>query len=162
MPLFRSYPEAPSLLPSDAFVIDRVGVGTLYIESTGVFLSGAPYEASCSFFGAIPYSSELIGAHYFPIATTFLANFAAPVGIDGIAGGGCLINPTATFTAIVKKLSGGIQTSIGTMIISTSGDVSFSVTATDFAAGDSILFFGPASADASVQDIWWTILGAVA
>lgn len=32
MPLFRSYPEATSLEPTDAFVIDRIGVGTMYIE----------------------------------------------------------------------------------------------------------------------------------
>jgi hypothetical protein len=161
VPLIRSYPEAPSLQPTDAFVIDRNGIGTLYIEATGIFLSGAPYEASCSFFGAIPNSDQLIGAHFFGVATTYLANFVTPVGIDGVSGGGCIVNPTATFTAVVKKLSGGVQTDIGTMGISTGGTLSFITSATDFAAGDSIQFFGPASADASITDIWWTILGAV-
>lgn len=161
MPLIRSYPQAPSLQPTDAFVIDRNGIGTLYIEATGIFLSGAPYVASFSFFGAIPNSSELIGAHFFPIATSFLGNFVEPTGITGVSGGGCLSDPTATFTAIVKKLSGGVQTTIGSMVISTLGILSFNTTATNFAAGDSVQFFGPVSADASIQDIWWSILGAI-
>lgn len=32
MPQFRQYPQANNLQPTDAFVIDREGVGTLYIE----------------------------------------------------------------------------------------------------------------------------------
>lgn len=32
MPLIRNYPQAVSLQPTDAFVIDRVGTGTMFIE----------------------------------------------------------------------------------------------------------------------------------
>jgi hypothetical protein len=33
MPDIRQYPQATSLLPSDAFVIDRLGIGTMYITA---------------------------------------------------------------------------------------------------------------------------------
>lgn len=33
MPLVRDYPEATSLEPTDAFIIDRVGVGTMFVEA---------------------------------------------------------------------------------------------------------------------------------
>lgn len=159
MPRFREYPEATSIEATDAFVIDRVGVGTMYVEGDNVFLSGAPYAASFSFFGQPPASSQLIGAHFFPVGVVLGANMASSLGISG---GGCLSNPEATFTAEVKQLSGGVQTSIGAMTISTGGVLSFATDATTMAAADSLLFFGPASADATIQDIWWTILGAVA
>jgi len=47
------------------------------------------------------------------------------------------------------------------MTITTGGILSFTTSATNFAAGDSIQFFGPVSADATIQDIWWSILGAI-
>lgn len=40
MPLFRQYPETTVLQPTDAFVIDRIGVGTLYIEGQNVETGG--------------------------------------------------------------------------------------------------------------------------
>ncbi len=35
MPRFRDYPEATSIDPTDAFVLDRIGVGTMYVEGLG-------------------------------------------------------------------------------------------------------------------------------
>lgn len=34
MPVIRDYPQATSLEPTDAFVIDREGVGTMYVEAS--------------------------------------------------------------------------------------------------------------------------------
>lgn len=40
MPLFRQYQQAFSLNPTDAFVIDRIGIGTMFVEAN-VLPSGA-------------------------------------------------------------------------------------------------------------------------
>jgi hypothetical protein len=40
MPRIRDYTQATSLAPTDAFVIDRVGVGTLYVDASAL-TSGA-------------------------------------------------------------------------------------------------------------------------
>jgi hypothetical protein len=159
LPVFRAYPQAVSLLTTDALVLDRIGVGTMFVDASDVFLTGAPYADSCSFFGQPPASNQLIGAHFFPVSVAFGANMATTLGASG---GGCLSNPTSTFTAVVKHLAGGVQSTIGTMTITTGGVLSFATSAATIAGGDSLLFFGPSSPDATVQDIWWTILGAIA
>lgn len=41
MPLFRDYPQTTVLQPTDAFVLDRNGVGTLYIEAQNLDSPGA-------------------------------------------------------------------------------------------------------------------------
>lgn len=41
MPVIRSYPEVISLQATDAFLIDRIGVGTAYVEATNVEASSA-------------------------------------------------------------------------------------------------------------------------
>jgi hypothetical protein len=40
MPQFRQYPQATFLLPTDAFVIDRLGVGTLYVDYSVIGTGG--------------------------------------------------------------------------------------------------------------------------
>jgi len=41
MPQFRNYPEATFLLPTDAFVIDRIGTGTMWIEDPSFLIQAA-------------------------------------------------------------------------------------------------------------------------
>jgi|CryBogDrversion2_1035201.scaffolds.fasta_scaffold42959_2 hypothetical protein len=41
MPTFRQYPQASSIQPTDAFVIDRVGQGTMYITDNNLLGSVA-------------------------------------------------------------------------------------------------------------------------
>lgn len=50
MPQFRAYPQANSIVGTDAFVIERLGVGTMYIEAQN-FLSGGGsiYDVSMGF-----------------------------------------------------------------------------------------------------------------
>ena len=40
MPQFRDYRQATSLLATDAFVIDRVGLGTYYVDYSVITSSG--------------------------------------------------------------------------------------------------------------------------
>lgn len=155
MPLIRSYPQATTLNPTDAFVIDRIGTGTMYVDSANLG-SGAPYEASFEFFGLPPAASELMGGHFFPVGVSFGTNMTSSYGVSG---GFCTVAPASAFSATVYHVTGGVATSIGTMGISTLGAFSFSTSAVTFAAGDSISFNGPASPDAALENLWWTILG---
>ena len=40
MPQFRQYPQTTYLLPTDAFVIDRVGLGTYFVDYSVITSSG--------------------------------------------------------------------------------------------------------------------------
>lgn len=159
MPLIRQYPQADTLENADAFVIDRIGVGTMYIDGADVFLTGAPYAAACSFFGQPPTGSQIIGGHFFPVAVTFGENFASTLGASG---GYASAAPTVAYTARVNHIASGVSTDIGSMTIATDKTFSFLTDAVTFGAGDSVQFVGASVADATLQDFWWTFMGAVA
>ncbi len=157
MPLIRSYPPASELDPTDAFVLDRIGTGTMYIEGLNL-IAGAPYVAAFEFLGDPALTSEILGAHTFTLAAAFTANLFGAVGFCDPAS-----LPTATFVADIYHIAGAVSTHIGTMTISTHGAFTFSVAvAPTFAAGDSIKFVGPTVIDATATNFWWSLLGAVA
>jgi len=55
MPQFRSYPEATSLIVNDAFVIDRIGQGTMFIEQQD---TNSTFRVSMRSPPANPYSAS--------------------------------------------------------------------------------------------------------
>ena len=60
MPVFRQYPEALSLRPTDAFLIERVNSGTMYIEASNMnFASYGGYDIAMGFQGTLPTSTAL-------------------------------------------------------------------------------------------------------
>ena len=94
-------------------------------------------------------NAELIIRIEFEEAITIPADFT-----DGThtPTGRCDGNPAATATWTVKKLSGGVLTTIGTISWSTSGVPTFATTggtSQSLAIGDELQFINQASADAS-------------
>ncbi len=157
MPQIRAYPQATVLDPTDAFVLDRIGTGTMYIEGLNL-IAGAPYVAAFEFLGDPATSDEILGAHPFTLSVAFSADLNGAVGFCDPAS-----LPTATFVADIYHIASAVSTHIGTMTISTLGTFTFSVAvAPTFAAGDSIKFVGPTVVDLTATNFWWSILGAVA
>lgn len=155
MPRIRDYPEAGSLEPTDAFVIDREGVGTMFVEGD-VFLVGAPYLFSWSNLGPILGDSEIMGGHVFALACSLPANMVGTTfAIDPSS------LPAAEVTAIIYKVSAGSATSFGTMTIETDGSFSITSTATSFAISDLIEFRGPGTHDTNFSNMWMTGVATV-
>ncbi len=154
-PTIRGYTRATSLEPTDAFELDRIGVGTMYIEGADLAV-GAPYEKSWEFLGDPALSSEILGGGIFTVAVDF------PSGFGGVGFCDPDTLPIATFTANIYQIAAGTPTLIGTMEIATDGAFTFTVPATSFAAGDSIKFLGPSVPDATAANFWWALLGATA
>lgn len=95
-----------------------------------------------------PTSEELLDDHTYAQACTYPANFGGSYGT-------CSTLPTTSFVAIVKK--NGVQ--VGTITIATNGTYAFASTAgaaVSFAIGDNRRVYGPASADATINDFGWT------
>lgn len=57
MPEVRQYPEATFLLPTDAFVIDRLGIGTMFIEAQNAFEGS--YDVAMGF-PPVPPANQVI------------------------------------------------------------------------------------------------------
>ena len=108
-----------------------------------------PYKVGF-FFTSTPASSETLLMHVCAAAFSLSINFAGSQGYVGT-------NPTSSATLTVKKNG----SSIGTIGISTSGVVTFSAgSATSFAAGDLISVVAPSTADATLANCAFTLLGA--
>jgi hypothetical protein len=86
MPLFRDYPQATSIEPTDAFVLDRIGQGTMYVEGLG---QGT--QARCITYvidgGGSAISTGVAGDLYLPFAVTLtsatlLADQSGSIAVD--------------------------------------------------------------------------------
>lgn len=85
---------------------------------------------------------------------SFAANFAGSAGQ-------VLTNPTATATFTVKKISSGTTTTIGTIVVSTGGVVTFTTTSgavQSLITGDLLTLTTP-TADATLQGVAFTLTG---
>lgn len=84
MPRFREYPEAGSVLPTDAFVLDREGVGTMFVEGLGLGERCITYVIDG---GGSVLSTGIVGDLYVPFAcvvsgATLLAAEAGSAVVD--------------------------------------------------------------------------------
>lgn len=68
--MFRQYPQALSIQPTDAFVIDRIGEGTMYIEQGAIGASDQVVLLANNY-TLIPSDS----------GTIFLANGSSPITV---------------------------------------------------------------------------------
>jgi hypothetical protein len=122
------------------------------IGATGPSIdTGSPYDVVCSLTG-LPAAAQTVLILTFNRAVSFAGNFG---GSHGTAG----VNPTATATYTVKQNG----SSIGTVVVSTGGVVTFTTTsgaAQTFAAGDRMQVIAPSSADATLADVAITFAGA--
>ena len=114
-PTFRSYPQVNSLLPSDLFVFDRLGQGTLGIEAINFTGSSGPTGPTG------PESGNLIVQDTLGNVVTDVDNI--------IFAGGLTVSPTSgTGTATVTggNLSGNLS------VYDTTGDSATLVTSITF------------------------------
>lgn len=134
----------------------------MYITGASVE-SGAPFIVPFEFLGGTPpLSNELMGGYVFTVAVSFAVNLAQPLS-GATPQAHCETNPASTFTVTIYKITGGVSTSIGTMVISTAGAFTFTVAvAPSFAVGDSIKFAAPSGVDGSLANLWWSLLGVTA
>lgn len=106
-------------------------------------------------FGAGPGGAASVMLHTFTESVEFADNFGGSFGF-------CESVPTATTTLTVRRNTGGVTTTIGTIQITTSGAVTFNTTGTgveSFAAGDTLLVKNQATADATIADCSFTLKG---
>jgi hypothetical protein len=111
-----------------------------------------PYDLG-TFFSGIPTASQFQ-------RLAIVRNVKIPAGASGTV---CLAKAAATgsTTFTIKKVSGGVPTSIGTLLWSASGTSCAVTWSSDisFANGDIIEWDAPSSADATLSDIAVTIPG---
>lgn len=77
MQQFRQYPQANSLQTTDAFLIERTGVGTMFIEASDAGIGAGPYNIAMGVDGAIPTSTKLFvvnAVDYFYIPQNFVGS----------------------------------------------------------------------------------------
>jgi hypothetical protein len=107
-----------------------------------------------------PIASEWLGGYSFPVAVDFPANFTGAFGhID--------TNPTSSFVASLRKnaTTSATGTAVGTVTIATNGTFTFASTSgavKSFAIGDHLSAWGPGTADATANDLNFTLKGALA
>lgn len=133
------------------------GVGiTLTVDDAGDTITVSKKVVSKFGFVATPTATELLAIDVLNEAATFPINFAGSVAF-------CGTNPTASFVLTIKKSSGGTVTTIGTLTISTGGAATFATTGGTtqaLAAGDTLLVYGPGTADSTAANIGATLLAA--
>ncbi len=158
MPLIRDYPEAPTLFSTDAFVLDRIGVGTMFIEGEAVrsALVGR-YLAAFEFLGDPPVTLEILGGHSFQRAVLFDADF---VGASVTLSPETL--PAAEYVITIQKIVGAVVTDIGTLTIQPDGTWAFSAASVGFQKDEGIRFVGQVDVDATFARFFWTIIEAEA
>jgi len=139
-------------------VKDSLG-NTIWDEETAA-LTDRPYEAGFYFIDA-PGANDIVGVWNFTQAVTFPTNFSD--GASQISFGSVNSNPSVTTTIDIKKVSQGITSTIGAMVITDAGAVSFmtSVSNPPFAAGDRILWQVQAGGANSLSGVAATMIGAL-
>lgn len=158
MPLIRSYPEAGSLNATDAFVIDREGVGTMFIE--GQFLGGSGDRVLTTFQGVgSPGDGAWLGTEPFPVTVLYPADWG---GLFGWVLPDSLPDDDAVFTIFKASASDPAGTQVGTVTIASDGSVTgdTSATAVTFEADTAMVVYCPDPADATLADFAISFLGS--
>lgn len=107
-------------------------------------------------FNAGPDADELMFIHTFARAVTFPDEWLGAVGY-------CITNPTgSSYTLTVKKITGGVTSTVGSIVISTAGAFTFTTTGTTvaFGIGDSIAIYGAHTTNAALQGVGITFKGS--
>jgi hypothetical protein len=124
--------------------------GTLVDSGTAPSGGSNPYDIVCSLVGK-PDAGATVLEITFTRNVAFAGNFSGSQGTVGT-------NPTSTATYTVKKNG----SSIGTVVVSTGGVVTFTTTsgaAQSFVAGDRMTVTAPSSQDATLSDVAITFAG---
>jgi hypothetical protein len=121
---------------------------------------GSSFSTSCSTGPRPPIASEWLGGYSFPVAVTFPANFTGAFGHINT-------NPTSSFVISLRKnaTTSATGTAVGTVTVATNGTFTFASTSgavKAFAIGDHLSAWGPGTADATANDLNFTLLGSLA
>lgn len=129
--------------------------GSLWSElATGGGGGSSAYNVAFGF-AAGPGNGASVLLHTFSEAVEFPDNFSGAVGF-------CETLPTATTILTVRRNTGGVTTTIGTIEIATSGAVTFNTTGSgleSFGVGDTLIVKNQATADAAIADCAFTLKG---
>ena len=161
MPTIREDPEATDLLPTDAFVIDRLGVGSMYVpEAILLEQLGISFVLGFAYNGSPLQAGQVFGQYTFAQAVTFPIDFA---GATGAALEAPTLNP---WTCPIYNLPAGVgsSTQVATMSWTSAGAVSFTFQISDpltFNVGDTI-FAQPSVLDATMANFSYTLPGILA
>ena len=122
--------------------------GTNVEQPAGSGSSASPYDVG-SAFGGTPTASLIIMQFIFPRAVTFPVGLSPSQGTAGTASTG-----TATFD--IRKNG----SSVGSMVYTASATATFAMTAaTSYAAGDLLEIVAPATPDATLANLVFTVAG---
>lgn len=138
MPEVRNYPEATSLLDTDAFILDRLGIGTMYIEVENMFQ--ATYDVAMGYPGSPPAGAIMVYFQAIRPFTIGLPNTVDEPEAQSLAS--CQVAPVGGACVMAIAQNG---TGIGTITFAanaTTGVVSIPVPIT-FAAGDELTVSTP-------------------
>lgn len=117
---------------------------------------GRMYQLGFSWPGGVPGNSQRIGDHCFSIGVTFPPSFTAYQG--HVSQGVASAASTGTATFAVNKNGSGI----GTIVFTGAATATFTTTsslAQKFAQGDILTIVAPASADATLANPAFTLVG---
>lgn len=158
MPRFREYPQATFIESTDAFVLDRIGVGTMYVEG----LTGGDGGILVTFQGAgSPGAGDWLGSQPFPIAVTFPLNWGAlfawvlPSGLPA---------SDATFTVFRVNLADPTGVQVGTVTIDNTGAITGNTSGetVDFPADSAMVIYCPDPAVSGLADFSIAFPGSLA
>ncbi len=157
MPQIRSYPQATTLLPTDAFVIDRIGTGTEFIQGLNFIPTTLIWTANCFYEGSgPPTTSQLIGGWSVPVKSSFPDNYADALTIGW--GAHAEVAPTSAFN-ISLALNDVLA---ATLTLNTDGTFNYtSASGLAWTANvrDRITAVAPAGTDATINGFFFTIAG---
>jgi len=133
LPQFRQYPQANSIISTDAFLIDRIGIGTMYIEAQNMpFSSNPAYDIAMNVEGSIPTSVPL-----------FVFNAVRSYSIPTNAAGSKFTvqtAPSASFALTVNHNS----SPVGSITFAANSNVgTATMTNTSFVSGDELIVYTP-------------------
>lgn len=131
----------------DSLLLIKTNTNDWYVVAAD---SGGLYNVS-GFFVTTPVANEVLLNHIFSQQVTFNDNFLNSVAHVAT-------NPTASFVIDIQKNGA----SIGTLTIGTGGTVTFATTGTGletFVSGDRLRMLAPATPDATIANLTWTLRG---
>jgi hypothetical protein len=155
LPQFRQYPQTDVIQPTDAFVLDRTGVGTMFVEGLGLVVNG-PYIFSFSNTGLPLTASEIVGGHVFALACSVAANMP---GSEVVVDPSSL--PADTTVIVIDLIHNGVDTTLGSLTIHTDGSYVFSTAAFSAVPGDYFRMTGPLLFDTHLANIFFTGYGTI-
>jgi hypothetical protein len=155
----RQYPEALALLSTDGFWIDRLGVGSLWIQgfnfipSTLVWTGAVLYEGTSP-----PVTNQLLGGFSMPVKASFPDTDANAQAIGW--GLHAKVLPTSTFVMTIALNDVGVATytihTDGTSLYVSNNGLTWTAN-----VRDRVTIIAPTITDATINQLFFTIAGTL-